>query len=81
MRVRGEDLRHLFFVSLNVTPPLMHGSVIKARWGMFPEMLVSTLSRMDCSTIFPTFRLHPLTSAYKNMAWSCLTIETCFKGV
>ena len=34
---------------------------------------------MDCSTIFPTFRLHPLTSVY-SMAQSCLIVETCLEG-
>ena len=35
---------------------------------------------MDCSTIFPTFKLNPLTNAYKSMARSYLTVETCFVG-
>ena len=41
VRVRGEDLGHLSFVSLNVTPPLMHRSVIKVGWGIFTEKLFS----------------------------------------
>ena len=36
---------------------------------------------MDCSTIFPTFRLNPLTSAYNSMERSCLTVEMCLEGV
>ena len=39
MRVRVEDLGHLSFVSVNATPPLMHISVIKARWGIFLEKI------------------------------------------
>ena len=35
---------------------------------------------MDCSIIFPTFKLNPLTNAYKSMARSCLIVETCFEG-
>ena len=39
VRVRSEDLGHLSSVSLNVTPSLMHRSVIKEGWGIFPEKL------------------------------------------
>ena len=81
VRVRGEAIDYFSSISLNVTPPLMHGRVIKVGWGIFPENLFSAQSRMDCSTIFPTIRQYTLTSAYKSMERSCLTIETCFEGV
>ena len=81
VRVRGEALRHYSSVLLNFTPPLMHKRVIKVGLGIFPENLFSTKSRIDYSTIFPTFRLCPLTSAYRSMTQSYLTLKTCFKGV
>ena len=65
MRVRGEDLEHFSSVSLNATPLWIHKRVIKAGWGIFLEKLFLEWSRMDCSTIFLTFKLNPLTSAYK----------------
>ena len=79
--VRGEALGNFSSVSLNVTPPLIHKRVIKVGWGIFTEKLFLGQSKMEYSTIFPTFKLNPLTNAYKSMARSCLTVETCFEGV
>ena len=36
---------------------------------------------MNYSMIFPIFKEYPLTNAYKSVAQSCLTVETCFEGV